>query len=106
MSHRITLITGCSSGIGLATAVRLAQDPDKSFLVYATMRNLDKRGKLEKAAGNSLNDTLFIRELDVTKEDQIVSNVKYIVEKHGRVDILSKYLMLLHSHFVLLGPVS
>ena len=90
MAPLVTLITGCSSGIGLATAVKLAKDPKKSHLVYATMRNLAKKGKLEEAAGGTLDDTMYIRELDVTKEDQIVSMVKYLMDKHGRVDILSE----------------
>ena len=46
---RIVLITGCSSGIGLSTAVLLAKDPEKRFKVYATMRNLDKKSTLETA---------------------------------------------------------
>lgn len=28
---RVVLVTGCSSGIGLALAVRLAQDPQQRF---------------------------------------------------------------------------
>ena len=31
MDKRVVLITGCSSGIGLSLAVRLASDPDKKF---------------------------------------------------------------------------
>ncbi|XP_072168104.1 retinol dehydrogenase 8-like [Diadema setosum] len=88
MAPLITLITGCSSGIGLSTAVKLAQDPNKSYLVYATMRNLSKKDALEKEADNALNDTLFVKELDVNKEDQVVSTVKEIVEKHGKLDVL------------------
>ena len=42
MSH--VLVTGCSSGFGLEIAVELAQ---RDWHVFATMRNLDKRGRLE-----------------------------------------------------------
>ena len=38
MSSQIVIISGCSSGIGLATAVFLAGDAEKRFKVYATMR--------------------------------------------------------------------
>lgn len=31
MDKKVVLITGCSSGIGLSLAVRLASDPDKAF---------------------------------------------------------------------------
>ncbi|XP_072168573.1 retinol dehydrogenase 8-like [Diadema setosum] len=87
MAPQIVLITGCSSGIGLSTAVHLAKNPSQ-YLVYASMRNLAKKGDLEKAAGNLLNKSLFINELDVTKEDQIKREMKAIHDKHGRLDIL------------------
>ncbi|XP_072168271.1 retinol dehydrogenase 8-like [Diadema setosum] len=87
-SPRVTLITGCSSGIGLSTAVNLAKDPNKSFRVYATMRNLAKKGDLEKAAGSTLNNTLFILKLDINEEEQIVSVVKEIMKRDGRIDVL------------------
>lgn len=31
MDKKVVLITGCSSGIGLSLAVRLASDPEKAF---------------------------------------------------------------------------
>lgn len=52
MGPQIVLISGCSSGIGLAIAVLLAKDAEKRFKVYATMRNLAKKGKLEEEVIN------------------------------------------------------
>jgi len=88
MSPRIVLITGCSTGIGRATAISLAQDPEKSFKVYATMRNLDKRGDLEQAAGECFGTTLFIETLDVCSDESVTEIVEKILAREGRIDIL------------------
>eukprot|EP00057_Strongylocentrotus_purpuratus_P005391 XP_003730862.1 PREDICTED: retinol dehydrogenase 8-like [Strongylocentrotus purpuratus] len=88
MAPLVVLISGCSTGIGLALAARLAQDPDKKYLVYATMRNLAKKEGLEKATGDALDKTLFVRQLDVTVDDQVKSIFEFIMGKHGRVDVL------------------
>ncbi|XP_071505307.1 uncharacterized protein [Diadema antillarum] len=37
------------------------------------MRNLSKKDILEKETDNALNDTLFVKELDINKKDQVVS---------------------------------
>ncbi|XP_063071172.1 retinol dehydrogenase 8 [Engraulis encrasicolus] len=86
MEPRSVLVTGCSTGIGLALAVRLAKDEHRRFKVYATMRNLGKRHALEKAAGETLNDTLEIRQLDVCSEDSVRECVNGLPDR--RVDVL------------------
>ncbi|XP_063971082.1 retinol dehydrogenase 8-like [Lytechinus pictus] len=88
MAPLITLISGCSTGIGMELAVRLAKDPNSKYLVYATMRNLGKKDALTEAAGDNLDKTLFIRQLDVTLDDQVKSIYNFIMEKHGRIDVL------------------
>ena len=90
MAPKIVVITGCSSGIGLETAVLLEKDDNKLFKVFATMRNLAKKEKLCTAAGSVLDNTLFIRELDVTKEDSIVDFMEQMNRDEGGIDILSK----------------
>ena len=74
------LITGCSSGFGLLTAVGAAK---AGFEVIATMRNLAKSEPL-KAALAQANVSAQIEELDVTKPESISA----IVEKVAPVDIL------------------
>nr|XP_046270699.1 retinol dehydrogenase 8 isoform X1 [Scatophagus argus] len=86
MGTRRVLVTGCSSGIGLAVAARLAKDEFKRFKVVATMRDLTKRGPLEKAAGDSLNKTLEIKELDACCEVSIRECVNSLPDR--RVDVL------------------
>lgn len=83
---KIVVITGCSSGIGLDTAVTLAKE--EGFKVIATMRNLMKKEPLEKAAGETLNKSLVIKELDISKEDSIVKFVKNTLQEEGRIDVL------------------
>ncbi|XP_043955541.1 retinol dehydrogenase 8 [Gambusia affinis] len=86
MGTRRVLVTGCSSGIGLAVAVRLAKDETKRFKVVATMRDLDKRGPLEKAAGDLLNKTLVIKKLDACCEESIKECINSIPNR--QVDVL------------------
>nr|XP_054764918.1 retinol dehydrogenase 8-like [Lytechinus pictus] len=88
MASRIALITGCSSGIGMETALRLAQRSKDPITVYATMRKMTSRDDIDLRAGDSLDKTLFVRRLDVTKEDTIVDVVSHIKSLHGRLDIL------------------
>ena len=90
MSQRVVLITGCSTGIGYALAILLAKDPNKSFKVYATMRNLEKRVQLEETAGKCLETTLFIEELDVCSDNSVAELVDKLIATEGRIDILGK----------------
>ena len=88
---QIVFISGCSSGIGLATAKMLAHDPQKRFLVYATiLKPLSEERDFQEAAGSALNETLFPVQMDVTKEDMIKSAIAGVMQKHNRIDILSK----------------
>ncbi|XP_026572551.1 retinol dehydrogenase 8-like isoform X4 [Pseudonaja textilis] len=86
MAVRNVLVTGCSSGIGLALAVRLARDELKRFRVFATMRNLEKSEALKEQVGPALDKMLEIKELDVTSEDSIRRCVNSIPQR--RVDVL------------------
>ena len=79
MAPQIVLISGCSSGIGLAVAVLLAKDAEKRFKVYATMRNLAKKGKLEEEVKDQLGDTLIIKQLDVCTDESVKNTVQEIL---------------------------
>lgn len=78
------LITGTSTGVGLAAAVEFAR---KGYKVYATMRNLSKSDVLrEQIAAEEL--VIEILELDVTQPKTINAVVRTMLEKDGRIDIL------------------
>ncbi|XP_069884097.1 17-beta-hydroxysteroid dehydrogenase type 1 [Dipodomys merriami] len=88
MDQTVVLITGCSSGIGLHLAVRLASDPSRSFKVYATLRDLKAQGPLLEAARARAcpPDSLQTLELDVRDSDSVASARARVTE--GRVDVL------------------
>ena len=78
---RSVLITGTSSGIGLATAVVLAS---RGWRVFATMRNLKKRGTLEQALRTAgVQDNVDNEELDVTSQASIEAATASILARTG-----------------------
>ena len=89
-SPRIVLISGCSTGIGLHTALLLAKDPEERFKVYATMRNLDKKTALEDEGKETLGETLIIKRMDVSSDESVKSAVEEIIAQEGKIDALSK----------------
>lgn len=76
----IVLVTGTSSGIGLATALECAA---AGHSVIATLRNLDRRGPLEKAARDR-GVKLAIEQLDVT-HDGAGAKVRELILKYGPI---------------------
>jgi len=83
---KIAVITGSSSGIGLAAAVELACG---GYFVTATMRDLGRSGRLEEAARKrGIREQLDLRQLDVTNFDAIPSAIDGIVRDHQRIDVL------------------
>ncbi len=74
----VALITGCSSGIGKATALWLNA---KGFRVYATARNKAALKDLVDAGCQTL-------ELDVTQPDSMKAAVEYIEKTEGRISVL------------------
>jgi len=80
----VILITGSSTGIGMATAVYLA---GKGHRVYASMRNPDRADdQLHAAAANG--GALEIIALDVTDEQSVKKAVAQVLEREGRIDVL------------------
>ncbi|MEZ5366256.1 MAG: SDR family NAD(P)-dependent oxidoreductase [Bryobacterales bacterium] len=75
---RAVLITGCSSGIGKATALRLVK---AGWPVYATARRPETLGELATAGCETLA-------LDVTDEASMRAAVAHIEAEHGAVGAL------------------
>jgi NAD(P)-dependent dehydrogenase (short-subunit alcohol dehydrogenase family) len=71
MPSKVVLVTGCSSGIGRATALALAARGDR---VYATMRTA---GELDGAE---------VLQLDVTDQASVRGAVDTVLQSEGRID--------------------
>jgi NAD(P)-dependent dehydrogenase (short-subunit alcohol dehydrogenase family) len=77
--NKTALITGASSGFGLLTSVTLAK---RGWRVLATMRDLNRRDKLESAARDAgVLDRIELHELDVTKANQTAVISDMIAER-------------------------
>ncbi|SFD66691.1 SDR family oxidoreductase [Pseudoalteromonas denitrificans] len=75
--RQVALITGASSGIGKATALRLAK---KGYIVYAATRTPQKL--------QTQSDKLHVIELDITNADNIKNAIAHIINEQGKIDIL------------------
>lgn len=81
---KIALVTGTSSGIGLSTAVLLAQH---GFTVIATMRDTTKATSLETQAREA-SVTIEVRQLDVQDDASVTKCVQEVLQTYGRIDLL------------------
>jgi NAD(P)-dependent dehydrogenase (short-subunit alcohol dehydrogenase family) len=78
VASKAVLITGCSSGIGHATAKLLCRE---GWTVYATARNPETLFALEQGGCKTLA-------LDVTDEDSMSAAVRQVADAEGAVGVL------------------
>lgn len=84
MAGKVALVTGCSTGVGLHTAIRLAE---AGYAVVATMRDTRKQQALLDQASQA-GVTLEVAPLDVCSQDSIDAGVAGVMARHGRIDLL------------------
>jgi len=78
MAQKTALVTGASSGIGEATARRLAR---LGFTVFGAARRVERMKALA-------DDGVHVLSMDVTDDASMTAGVDTIVEKTGRIDVL------------------
>jgi NADP-dependent 3-hydroxy acid dehydrogenase YdfG len=81
---KVVVITGASSGIGYATALRLAR---AGYPVMLGARRVDRLTKLAADIG-SAGGIAHFEALDVTKRPSVASFVASALTRFGRVDVL------------------
>lgn len=79
------LITGASSGIGLAAAKYLAE---KGYRVFGTTRSLEKRAGVISELREKYGDNIEFIAMDVTQEETVQTAVREITQKVGSIDNL------------------
>lgn len=75
MKQKTILVTGASSGLGLATALALLE---KGYNVYGTSRDINR---VKNMPFKSL-------QMDVTNDHQVSSAIEKIVAEEGNIDVL------------------
>jgi len=80
----ITLVTGTSSGIGLATTITLAR---AGHTVFAGMRNLERGSMLREAVANEKLPVTIVQ-LDVDSDDSVEAAICKIMVDQGRIEVL------------------
>ncbi len=81
--QRVLLITGASSGIGEATARRLARVPDAALVLVA--RREDRLRALTQELGDQR--TSYVA-LDLVAQDAPTRVLEHVRERYGRLDLL------------------
>jgi NADP-dependent 3-hydroxy acid dehydrogenase YdfG len=82
IKDKVVIITGASSGLGEATARRLAKEGAKLVL---GARRLDRLQALAEEL--SLGEDAVVQ-TDVTRRDEVARLVDRAVKSHGRVDVI------------------
>lgn len=78
---RGVLVTGCSTGLGLVSAVYLAR---QGFDVYASMRDLARRSELDAEVARA-GVSLKVIQLDVTDPASVDAAVHQVIDETGGI---------------------
>ncbi|MFD5481537.1 SDR family NAD(P)-dependent oxidoreductase [Streptomyces hawaiiensis] len=96
LTGAVAVVTGASSGIGAATARRLAEQGASVTLVARRKDRLEAlAAEIEQAGGTAL-----VVEADITDRVQAEGAVQQVIERFGRLDTLVN-----NAGLMLLGPV-
>ena len=84
LKDKVVILTGASSGIGEATALRLAKEGAKVVIIA---RRYERLKELAKKA-TDLEGEIYPVAGDMSKDEDIKNVVKVTIEKYGKVDVL------------------
>ena len=85
LQDKVVVITGSSSGIGRATAIRFANEGCKVVINY---RNNRQGGEETISELQEITSECLLVQADVSKEDDVKRLFKEVLDRFGTVDIL------------------
>jgi len=92
-SDKITLVTGAASGIGRASALRLAREGAKVACVDTDLAALEQTvEQIRRSDGGAL-----ALQCDISQESAVASTVEQVVAHWGRLDVLCNIAGILRS---------
>jgi NAD(P)-dependent dehydrogenase (short-subunit alcohol dehydrogenase family) len=98
---KVAMMTGAAAGIGRATALRFAEEGASLYLVDVAAEGLAETVEQCEALGVSVASGVC----DITKENEVRSNVTSCIERFGRLDTLCNIAgILLLDHFDRITP--
>ena len=85
---KVIIVTGASSGIGLASATRFASLGAKIVLAARSIDKLEKIAEEINKKFNKSTDNVLCVKTDVTKEEDCKNLVEQTVKHFGKIDVL------------------
>lgn len=85
---KVIIVTGASSGIGLASATRFASLGAKIVLAARSIDKLEKIAEEINEKFNKSTDNVLCVKTDVTKEEDCKNLVEQTVKYFGKIDVL------------------
>ena len=84
LAGKVSLITGAAQGIGLATAVKFAQEG--AIVIVCDVKQAAVDEAVKQCLANGAQAQGFV--VDVTQRDMVDATVKAVLDKFGRIDVL------------------
>ena len=85
LENKVVVITGASSGIGAATAKKIAADGARLVLIA---RREERLQELAQELMDTYKTESMIIKLDITERESVINAFKEIADSFGRIDVL------------------